>query len=348
MRDVTAPPLAHQLPQGVVKRDHRRLMLPERMEEDGLVLRRWVVGDAEALHAVIAESASHLRPWLTWVREENLSVEGRRAFIAERERDWQGGGSVLLGIFVGERIAGGCSLNVRAGGGGVAGADGVLEIGYWLHPAFRGHGLATRAARLLTEAALAMPDLLAVEIRHDKSNAASGAVPRRLGYTLVGEAPNRAPAPADSGTDLVWRRAPVPRNLVLRLSVDLVPSDRGGRHRPIADGYRASMSFAQRRRGIEPVVHDAIVVLEQGSMLAPGEGGLVRAWVLMPAELPRSVGVGSVFTLLEGNRIIGRAKVLTMCSDPTLQPLEDLRAAKTRPLVESSAPPLSGGAVANG
>jgi hypothetical protein len=24
-----------------------------------------VVGDAEALHAVIAESASHLRPWVT-------------------------------------------------------------------------------------------------------------------------------------------------------------------------------------------------------------------------------------------------------------------------------------------
>jgi hypothetical protein len=28
-----------------------------------------------------------------------------------------------------------------------------------------------------------------------------------------------------------------------------------------------------------------------------------------------------------------------MCSDPTLQPLEDLRAAKTRPLTELSRPP---------
>jgi hypothetical protein len=44
-------------------------MLPERMEDDGLVLRRWVVGDAEALHAAIADSASHLRPWVTWVEE---------------------------------------------------------------------------------------------------------------------------------------------------------------------------------------------------------------------------------------------------------------------------------------
>jgi ribosomal-protein-serine acetyltransferase len=173
-------------------------MLPERIEDDGLVLRRWVVGDAEALHAVIAESASHLRPWVRWVDEEDTSIEGRRVFIAEHQRTWRGGGSVLLGMFVGPRIAGGCSLAVRTG------AAGVLEIGYWLHPAFCGHGLATRAARLLTEAALAESDVRAVEIRHDKANTASGAVPRRLGYTLVGEAPNRAPAPADSGTDMVW------------------------------------------------------------------------------------------------------------------------------------------------
>jgi RimJ/RimL family protein N-acetyltransferase len=308
-------------------------MLPERMEDDGLVLRRWVVGDAEALHAVIAESASHLRPWVTSIEDKNVSIEARRVFIAEREREWEVGGSVLLGMFIGERIAGGCSLNVRAD------APGVLEIGYWLHPAFRGHGLATRAARLLTETALEVPDVRAVEIRHDEADAASNAVPRRLGYTLVNKAPNGPPARADSGTDLVWRRTPVPQNLVLRLSLDLVDPDRGGRRRPVLDGYRASMSFGQRRRGIEPVVHDAIVVLEQSPALAPGQRGLARAWVLMPEELPRSVGVGSVFTLLEGDRIVGRAEILAMCSDPTLQPLEDLRAAKTRPLVESSRAP---------
>jgi ribosomal-protein-serine acetyltransferase len=173
--------------------------LPEQVHDDGLLLRRWVVGDAEALQAAIEQSASQLRPWVTWLQEEDASIEGRRVFIAERERDWRNGTSVSLGIFVGAHIAGGCSLTVRSD------ADLFLEIGYWLHPAFRGHGLATRAARLLTEAALTVPDVSAVEIRHDQANAASGAVPRRLGYTRVGQAPNRAPAPADSGTDLVWR-----------------------------------------------------------------------------------------------------------------------------------------------
>lgn len=303
-------------------------MLPERMEDDGLVLRRWVVADAEALRAVLADSASHLPPWATWVDEEDTTIERRRALLAEREREWRSGGSVLLGMFVGEHIVGGGSLTVRTD------APGVVEIGYWLHPAFRGHGLATRAARLMTEAGLAEPGVRAAEIRHDKADAASGTVPRRLGYTLVGEAPNRAPAPADSGTYQVWRRTPVPQTLVLRLSLDLVASDRAGRRRPVADGYRASMSFGQRRRGIEPVVHDAIVVLEQGSTLAPGERGLARAWVLMPDELPRRISVGSVFTLLEGDRIIARAEILAMCSDPTPHPLEDLRAAKTRRLAE--------------
>jgi ribosomal-protein-serine acetyltransferase len=305
-------------------------MLSERMEDDGLVVRRWVVGDAEALHAALAESASHLRPWVRWAEEDDTSVEGRRAFIAEREHDPESGvaGSVLLGVFVGERIAGGCSVAVRAD------APGVAEIGYWLHPAFRGHGLATRAARLLAAAVLAEPGVDAVEIRHDKANAASGAVPRRLGYTLVGEAPNRAPALADSGTALVWRWAPVPQGLVLRLALDLVASDRAGRRRPLADGYRASMSFGQRRRGIEPVVHDAIIVLEHGVTLAPGQRGIARAWVLMPDELPRRVTVGSVFTLLEGDRIVARAEILAMYSDATPHPLEDLRAAKTRQLAE--------------
>jgi len=303
-------------------------MLPERIEDDGLVLRRWVVDDAEALHAVIAECAPDLRPWVTWVDEYNTSIEDQRVSIAEREHAWQRGGSLLLGIFVGDHIAGGCSLDVRAD------TPGVIEIGYWLHPAFRGHGLATRAARLLTKSALANPDVHTVEIRHDKANTASGALPRRLGYTFVGEAPNPTPAPADSGTDLVWRRTALPQSLVLRLSLDLVPADRGGRRRPVVDGYRASISFGQRRRGIEPIVHDAILVLEHGAFLAPGGHGLARAWVLMPEELPRSVSVGSVVTLLESDRIVGRAEILTICTDPTRRPLEDLRAAKTRRLTE--------------
>jgi hypothetical protein len=120
-------------------------------------------------------------------------------------------------------------------------------------------------------------------------------------------------------------------SVVLRVELDLVATDRGGRRRPLKDGYRASMSFGRRRRDVEPVVHDAVLVLEDTDELAPGERGIARAWVVMPDELPRHIE--PVFTLLEGDRIVARARVLQQLTDDEPQPLRDLAAAKTRRLV---------------
>ena len=124
---------------------------------------------------------------------------------------------------------------------------------------------------------------------------------------------------------------------VLRLELDLAATDRGGRRRPLTDGYRASLSFGRRRRGIEPIVHDAIVVLEDADTLLPGAAATARAWVVSPDELPRSLAPDDVVTLLENDRIIGRARVLELLSDATPQPLRDLRAAKTRALAPGNA-----------
>ena len=121
-------------------------------------------------------------------------------------------------------------------------------------------------------------------------------------------------------------------SLVLRIALDLVPAERGGRRRALADGDRASLSFGRRRRGVEPVVHDAVIVLEGTDRLAPGASGTARAWPLLPDELPRSLGDGDVFTLLEHDRIVARATLLERREDPAPQPLRDLRAAKTRAL----------------
>jgi hypothetical protein len=124
----------------------------------------------------------------------------------------------------------------------------------------------------------------------------------------------------------------VPESTVLRIALELVPADRGGRRRPLTDGYRASLSFGRRRRDIEPIVHDAVLVLEQATSLGPGESATARAWVLSPDELPRSLTEGVVFTLLEGDRIVGRAQLLEVLADPVPHPLRDLAAAKTRRL----------------
>jgi ribosomal-protein-serine acetyltransferase len=172
--------------------------LPERIEGDGILLRRWLVGDVEAQHRAVAESAEHLRPWMSWMSEEPQALERRRAMLARWEREWWDGGDALLGVFVDDAVAGSCGLHRRRG-------PDVLEIGYWIHVSFVRRGLATKVAALLTDAAFAVPRIQYVEIHHDKANIASSGVPRRLGFRLVGEGPDEVAAPAELGIDCVWR-----------------------------------------------------------------------------------------------------------------------------------------------
>jgi ribosomal-protein-serine acetyltransferase len=103
-------------------------------------------------------------------------------------------------ILVGRDPVGSAGLMARIGPGG-------LEIGYWVHPSWTGRGVATSAAAALTDAALSLPDVDRVEIHHDEANKASGRVPEKLGYELVGEVPSSPDmiAPGDSGTVKVWR-----------------------------------------------------------------------------------------------------------------------------------------------
>ena len=45
-----------------------------------------------------------------------------------------------------------------------------------------------------------------VEIPDDRENVASRGVPEKVGFSLVGDRPaQRPPAPADTGTDTLWR-----------------------------------------------------------------------------------------------------------------------------------------------
>jgi ribosomal-protein-serine acetyltransferase len=133
--------------------DRAAQLLPERIEGDGVLLRRWCAGDAEALARAITESEDHLRPWMGFMAHEPQT----------------------------------------------------LEIGYWVHPAFTRRGLGTTVARLLTGAALSIPEIAHVEIHTDKANTASAGVPRRLGYRLVAETPDGRRAPAEVGIEHVWR-----------------------------------------------------------------------------------------------------------------------------------------------
>jgi RimJ/RimL family protein N-acetyltransferase len=162
------------------------------------MLQRWVSGDAELLGEAVATSVEHLRPWMPWVAQEPLSVEARRELIQEWEREWAAGGDLIMGIFVDGAVAGGCGLHHRIGPGG-------LEIGYWTHVSFLRMGIASTAARLLTNAAFELPEISRVEIHHDQANEASAGVPRTLGFRHVREVTDTPQAPGEVGVSWEWQ-----------------------------------------------------------------------------------------------------------------------------------------------
>ena len=157
---------------------------PERIVLDGgLVLRRWRSADARALTLAVAESFEHLRPWMPWATAPRLEEE--RAVLVKWEEEWDAGGELQYGLFLGPLAVGSIGLIPRIAPGG-------LEIGYWVHAGHTRHGYATSATAALTSMAFTLPGLEVVE----------------LGFTLVGEhpRPSRLPtSPAESGTYRIWR-----------------------------------------------------------------------------------------------------------------------------------------------
>ena len=172
--------------------------LPAQVVGSEVQLRLWRVDDAARLGEAVGESAKHLQPWMAWMADEPQTPEQRRAMLARWESEWSDGGDAVYGIFLDGDVVGSCGLHRRVG-------HDALEIGYWIHAAFVRRGLATEAARLLTAAAFSMPEISSVEIHHDRANLASSGVPSRLGYRFVGEQPDEAIAPEDTGVECIWR-----------------------------------------------------------------------------------------------------------------------------------------------
>lgn len=166
---------------------------------DDLTLRRF---DAEAdlpeLFQVIEESLEHLRPWMPWVAEHSLART--TGYLAGRAELWESGAECSYAIRLDGAMVGACGLYRHSDT-----PEDCREIGYWLHPAVTGRGVASRSARALVEQAFLLPDVDWVEIVHDPANRASAAVPARLGFTEHLRRPAQALAPAETGELQTWR-----------------------------------------------------------------------------------------------------------------------------------------------
>lgn len=172
--------------------------LPGHIDGPRILLQRWRNGDAPALSRAVERNKEHLRPWMPWVAHEPLNATQRLKLIQTWERDWIEGGDVVLAIRTGDRILGSCGLHRRCGPDG-------LSIGYWVDKDHLHQGIGTEVARMLTATALAVFGVTFVEIHHDKANVVSGRIPRRLGYTFIGEKSDGVGAPGEIGIDVTWR-----------------------------------------------------------------------------------------------------------------------------------------------
>lgn len=150
---------------------------PYRIETERLVVRCWEPRDAALLKEATDESVEHLRPWMDWARLEPQTLD-EKVELLRRFRGWFDlGENFVYGIFSRDeaRVLGGSGLHAHVG-------EGALEIGYWLRVSETGNGYMTEAVAAITQAAFAWCEVDRLEIRVDSENAASLAVPPRLGY----------------------------------------------------------------------------------------------------------------------------------------------------------------------
>jgi len=176
--------------------------VPARIElPNATHLRQFEERDARAVADAVRVSLEHLGPWMAWADAASCDPGFQRRrirglpMLAARSEEWQ------YGIFTDadENLLGSVGLHARRG-------PGVLEIGYWLHVDAVGNGYVTVAAGALTELGLGLPGIDEMLIYCDVTNAASAAVPRRLGYTHE-RTERRAPtAPGETGQMMRWAK----------------------------------------------------------------------------------------------------------------------------------------------
>ena len=153
---------------------------PTPIRTERLLLRCWEAADAPRFKRALDASLAELQRWIPWTRQEPSELPVLEARLDGYREDFHGGRDALYAVLDPSDgdVLGGVGLYRRVGPGG-------LEIGYWIRSDVAGRGYATEAAATLASAGLALDGIERVEIRCDPDNAASAAVPRKLGFRLV-------------------------------------------------------------------------------------------------------------------------------------------------------------------
>jgi RimJ/RimL family protein N-acetyltransferase len=173
--------------------------LPERLDVGEFQLRRASPEYLDQLLEAVEESLDELRPWMSWA-QTMPTVEALNTVLCEADRSFRAGDDwmYLLIDRSSAKVAGGSGLHRRIGPHG-------LEVGYWVRTSFTGRDYATLTTKTLTDTAFTYLDWVdRVEVRMDRANLPSAAVPRKLGFTLVREEERPRVTPGHTGVGLIW------------------------------------------------------------------------------------------------------------------------------------------------
>ncbi|GGE19661.1 ribosomal-protein-serine acetyltransferase [Marinithermofilum abyssi] len=150
------------------------------MVEPSLQLRQFDRSHASALFQVIQSNRNHLRLWISWI-DGIHSQQDAEAYILRSLSGFAGRGEAHFGIWNGPALVG--SVTVER----LDEQNHSAEIGYWLAQSHTGKGIMTKAVRTLIDYLFMELRLHRIEIRCEKENRASQAVPLRLGFRLEGQ-----------------------------------------------------------------------------------------------------------------------------------------------------------------
>lgn len=141
----------------------------------GLLLRPWEATDATVFLAAYRDPA--IRHWHT---RRPASEDQARAWFEQYRRDWaqETGGHWA--------VTGGGDVLGRIALRGLNFDDGVAECAYWVLPAARGAGVASRALTALSAWALGPTGFHRLEVEHSTRNNASCRVAVASGFLLEG------------------------------------------------------------------------------------------------------------------------------------------------------------------
>ena len=177
-------------------------MVPlERIESERLTMRCWHPHDARLFKAALDSSLPELQRWIPWAMNEPSELDVLEDRLSGYRDDFFAGRSALFAVMDPDEteVLGGAGLYRRVG-------PGALEIGYWVRSDRAGQGLATEAARAMTDVGFMLTGIERIEIHCDPLNTPSIAVPRKLGYvqgeTLADQAVGPTGEPRDT---MIWR-----------------------------------------------------------------------------------------------------------------------------------------------